>query len=336
MKIMMLTAGEGTRLRPYTYKIPKPALPYMGVPIWTYPLGLVRHLNLTDVVFNTYHLPEILKQSILNLKKESWNIHFSEEVGQLRASAGGLFLAKKHFENEEFFLLMNGDEVFLPSTHFHIEEAIQQHLQSQSLATLLVTEHAEVGSRFGGVWADGEGVVKDFGKVPNKSFSNTLKGWHYIGHMILSEKILNEIHSSDPQNILYDILLKLIHQGEKVMIYNSSGLWFETGRLQDYLEAHAEGLKLLAGENDNESADWLKLHLDHFQKTNFDLKKEQAGIQWISKSAQIAPTAQLRGYCVVGPGAQVHGGACIENSVLIENAKVDANTYIQNEIVIKN
>ncbi|HPI41645.1 MAG TPA: sugar phosphate nucleotidyltransferase, partial [Pseudobdellovibrionaceae bacterium] len=89
MKIMMLTAGEGTRLRPYTHKLPKPALPFLGVPLLTYPLTLVKDLGITDIVFNTYHLPELLKKTVRGLSKENGNIHFSDEVGQIRASAGG-------------------------------------------------------------------------------------------------------------------------------------------------------------------------------------------------------------------------------------------------------
>ncbi len=234
---------------------------------------------------------------------------------------------------------MNGDEVFIPSKNFNINQAYQQHVETKSLATLFVTEHEGVGTRFGGVWCDSKMRVKDFGKGPVKE---NLKGWHYIGHMILSHEIFKFINSSEPLNIIYDVLLKQIQQGEKVMAYNSQGLWFETGNKEDYLKAHTEGLKILAPEAQEEKSKesalgyklWLKNHIEHFQSVPFQMHKKNAGLQWTSTASKISDSATLSGYCVIGAGAVLGDDSHVEHSVVIENAQLEPGQHITNEIWI--
>ena len=58
MNVMMLTAGEGTRLRPHTQFWPKPAISFLNVPLFLYPLQFLDSIRIEKVVLNTFHLPE--------------------------------------------------------------------------------------------------------------------------------------------------------------------------------------------------------------------------------------------------------------------------------------
>src|SRR4026209_2547395 len=54
---MILCAGLGTRLRPITNSVPKPAVPLCGMPLIRYNLGLLAGAGITRAVINTHHLP---------------------------------------------------------------------------------------------------------------------------------------------------------------------------------------------------------------------------------------------------------------------------------------
>ena len=55
---ILLSAGLGTRLRPYTYDTPKPAIPFLSIPLAVYPLTLLAEFEIQNLVVNTHHLPE--------------------------------------------------------------------------------------------------------------------------------------------------------------------------------------------------------------------------------------------------------------------------------------
>jgi len=46
MKAMVLCAGLGTRLRPFTERWPKPAMPFLGQPLFRYHLAVLRAAGL--------------------------------------------------------------------------------------------------------------------------------------------------------------------------------------------------------------------------------------------------------------------------------------------------
>ena len=55
---MILCAGLGTRLRPVTKVWPKPAVPLLGQPLLRHSVRAVRKAGVTELSFNTFHLPD--------------------------------------------------------------------------------------------------------------------------------------------------------------------------------------------------------------------------------------------------------------------------------------
>src|SRR5512145_715849 len=55
---MVLCAGLGTRLRPLTERVPKPAVPVCGVPLVRFSLALLAGAGVRRAVVNVHHLPD--------------------------------------------------------------------------------------------------------------------------------------------------------------------------------------------------------------------------------------------------------------------------------------
>lgn len=239
MKIMMLTAGEGTRLRPHTNVLPKPAIPFLNVPLFLHALRFLEELNPTEIIFNTYHLPHKLKETVSRYLTSS-KYHFSDE-SVLLGSGGGIGFARKYFLNEDYFVVMNGDELILPEKTHELVNALDSHKKSGCIATLLVTENSEVGKKFGGVWVNSQNQILGFGK---QQIENSLKGYHYIGAAIFSKKIFDFI-PEDESNILYDNLMSAFTKGFKAQVFPLQCHWFETGNEVDFKQATWECLELI-------------------------------------------------------------------------------------------
>ncbi len=62
MKVMILAAGLGTRLRPLTDGCPKPLVPLMLRPMLGYLLEQLRQYEVQEVVINLHHHAEQLRQ----------------------------------------------------------------------------------------------------------------------------------------------------------------------------------------------------------------------------------------------------------------------------------
>ncbi len=76
---MIVAAGLGTRLRPLSELRPKPALPVRGIPLISYPLELLAHHGVTEVMINVHHLPEILIDAAQRSCPAGMTVHFSVE-----------------------------------------------------------------------------------------------------------------------------------------------------------------------------------------------------------------------------------------------------------------
>jgi mannose-1-phosphate guanylyltransferase len=57
---MLLAAGLGTRLRPVTDRLPKPAVPFLNVPLLQWSVELLRDAEIAKWTINTHHLHDVL------------------------------------------------------------------------------------------------------------------------------------------------------------------------------------------------------------------------------------------------------------------------------------
>ena len=320
MKAMMLTAGLGTRLRPVTERFAKPAVPFLNVPLFYFPIALMEELGVTSLVLNTHHKPEQIEMLAQRIPGAHYPIAFSNEAAAPLGSGGGIWQARALLEGGGDFLVSNGDEVILPRDPQVMKRFHDDHVASGALATILVMEHPLVGSQFGGVWAKNDGTVLGFGK-DSKKFDHADRGYHYIGLLLLSDRIFDFLPSGE-SNILYDAISAAITKGEKVRAVVGDFTWYETGNPHDFLTATADALKLYT-EGAGEDAKALHRICDRFWPKGTTLGRDPDGALVLKCASSIVDDgALMRGFVVLGENAHIERGAKIENAVLLPGARV--------------
>lgn len=323
MNVMMLTAGEGTRLRPHTNYVPKPAISFLNVPLYAYSLYFLNEIKIKKAVMNTFHLPSQLKATVKSFK-HNYPIFFSDE-DILLGSGGGVGHAKAYFQAEGDFILMNGDEVIIPKSSDQIKKAIEYHKISGAIATLLVIEHADVGTKFGGVWVDAANRVLGFGK---EKISNSVKGLHYIGVTVFSEKIFNYIRPGE-SNILYDALTAAIKDGNAATIFPFPCQWFETGNENDFKTATHKCLDLLTQKTAESTylsnvIKWRSPDTEFVQMNNrFILADKKLDFDF----------EVLLGYNVLGEGVKLKKGCRLKNCILGPRVRIENADYLENTMI---
>jgi len=323
MKVMLLAAGEGTRFRPHTSRLPKPALPFLNIPLAYHSLSVLDDFGALDVVVNTYHLPDEIVKIFSDIKKSLQSLEFSHEK-KLMGSGGGLWMAREHFVNDDQLVLMNADEIILPTEPFQLKKACALHQESEAIATIVVMEHSEVGSKFGGVWVDEDDNVLGFGK---ERHPKAIQGHHFVGVQFLSKKIFKYLPDGE-SNILYDAVTAALNAGEKVQIFKIKTHWFETGNLKDYLLATEKCLQLVSeGECSH-----LEFLLKKFAPKS-SLQDGASGLFLCDSSAQFK-VKNLSGFAVIGRKAKINDKTKIKNCVVADEVQILAGDQLSSELLL--
>lgn len=326
---MMLTAGLGTRLRPVTERFAKPAVPFLNVPLFYFPISLMEEVGVDSIVFNTHHKPEQIESLAQKIAGNKLAVAFSNEAAAPLGSGGGIWKARELLKGSGDFLVANGDEVILPKSPGIMRRFLDEHHGHSALATILVMKHPLVGKQFGGVWTAPDGGVRGFGKQGD-SFGADAVGYHYIGLLLLNERIFSYLPSGE-SNILYDALAAAIAKGEKVRAVEGVFTWFETGNPHDFLVATGEALTLLES-GAGEDAKWLKKICIKYWPEGSSLKRAGFARILTCGSSRIDASVGIRGFVVAGESSCADSGAALENVVLLPGARVfRAHT---NEILI--
>ncbi|HIJ99122.1 TPA: NTP transferase domain-containing protein [archaeon] len=103
---LILAGGEGTRLRPFTYEIPKPLIPIKGKPMLEHIINHLLAYGVKNFILSVGYMSEKIISHFGDGKKLGVHIDYVIEKERL-GTAGPLRLAKDLLEED--FLMLNGD-----------------------------------------------------------------------------------------------------------------------------------------------------------------------------------------------------------------------------------
>jgi N-acetyl-alpha-D-muramate 1-phosphate uridylyltransferase len=136
MKAMILSAGLGTRLKPWTDRHPKALAIVNGKSLLQRNLEYLQQFDIHDVIVNVHHFHDQVIDAVESNKGWGSKITISDESSEVLETGGGLKKAAWYFKDESYFVLMNVDVL----TDLNLTAIIQQHQNSGALATLAVSE----------------------------------------------------------------------------------------------------------------------------------------------------------------------------------------------------
>ncbi len=94
MKAMILAAGLGTRLRPWTLEHPKALVPVGGVPMLERVIVRLKDEGFDEIVVNIHHFGDQIIDFVRS-KDFGVKIFISDERGELLDTGGGLVYARE-------------------------------------------------------------------------------------------------------------------------------------------------------------------------------------------------------------------------------------------------
>jgi N-acetyl-alpha-D-muramate 1-phosphate uridylyltransferase len=139
MKAMILAAGLGTRLKPFTNNSPKALFPVNGKSLLHRNIAYLLSFGIKDIIVNVHHFADQIINTIEINKGWGANISISDEREEVLETGGGLKKAAHFFENDiEPFVLLNADIL----TNLDIASMHAAHKKLNPIATLAVTDRS--------------------------------------------------------------------------------------------------------------------------------------------------------------------------------------------------
>jgi NDP-sugar pyrophosphorylase family protein len=232
MKAMLFAAGEGQRLRPITEKTPKPLVPVAGRPMIEYPLLLLRHYGIRDIIINLHHLGSQVEAHLGDGTRFGLDIRYSKE-DILLDTGGGLRQAKAFLEKEPFIVINTDVLIDLP-----LDRLIRFHKEKQSAATLVLRPDA-LADQYGSIDVDDADRICRFldTRSPQKFFGTPRK-LMFTGVQILEPTIFAYMESeAEKFSTTKHTYPRMLGRGERLFGYCFEGYWQDLGTIERIKEA---------------------------------------------------------------------------------------------------
>jgi mannose-1-phosphate guanylyltransferase len=293
MQAIVLAAGYGTRLRPYTSIRPKPLFPVVNRPLLHRLLTQLDACECRPVLVNCHHLAEQIEAALAD-RPEILVQHEPEILG----TGGGLRKALNRLENDPV-LVMNGDLCH----DIDLEQVYHRHLGSKNDVTLALHDYP----RFNNVGIEGD-RVRCFGAQAGERLA-------FTGIHVVDPEVIEMIPASGFHHII-DLYRQLAEQGRVGYCRVDGSPWRDIGTPADYLQLHRE---LLADE-----PSWV---IDPAARIGSGVTLEGWGC--IGPGAVIESGVRLS-RCVVWDRAKVAAGSFFD-AIVTGNPEIDAAARRESE-----
>jgi NDP-sugar pyrophosphorylase family protein len=226
MKAMVLAAGQGTRLRPLTDNLPKALVPVAGRPMIEYPLLLLRHYGIREIIINLHQFGEQIENYLGDGSKLGVEITYSDEP-ELLDTGGGLLKAKP-FLRDGAFIVINTDALI----DLNLAEAIAFHKKMSAAATLVLRPD-ENADQYGSMDVDDGGKICRFlqSKAPIGP-SGPIRKLMFTGVQILEPKVFDYMNASEARqkfSTTKETYPKMLLAGEALYGFCFEGFWQDLG-----------------------------------------------------------------------------------------------------------
>lgn len=233
MKAVILCAGEGKRLHPISYSLPKQLIPIANKPLLVYTIELLFKLGIKEIGIVVNKKNETIFKNVLS-KYITQDIKYIVQE-KPKGVADSLLKAEDYVEEEKFIMLL-GDNVF----HFNIKGFIKNFFDNKNNCRILLKK-VENPESFGVAYIGNNRII-NLEEKPKIAFSDlAITGLYAFDNSIF--KACKKIKLS-PRNEyeITEAIRWLLKKGFNVGYDICNERWRDIGRINDVLEENISRL----------------------------------------------------------------------------------------------
>ncbi len=305
MKAVILAAGEGTRLRPFTASEPKVMIPVANKPILQFIVESLVDNGITEIIMVVGYKRTSIMSHFGNGEEFGAHIDYVNEEKQL-GTAHALYQARDKVSDQ--FLVLPGDNVISKKT-------ISDLLENKSDYSVLITRSNEP-SKYG-VISMVDGMVADVVEKPERSSSHLISTGIYALQPIFFDYIaeLMEERFFDITSVIHRML-----EDHKLKGIITESTWIDAVYPWDLIPLNSAALA----------------HVAKSSAGTIEKGVIIKGNVHIGEGAVIKGGCYIEGPAIISEGSEIGPHACILPSTSIGNdTKIGPFTVVKNSLVMK-
>lgn len=234
MKAVILSGGEGRRLRAVTGETPKPLVPLLGRPLLEHILLLLKAHGVTEVCCAVKYRAEEIMARIGDGKSLGMQVEYRLEREAL--GTAGAVKNCADFTGDEDFLVLSGDA----ACDFDLTALAEAHRAEGAAATLALYRDPSP-LRYGLTVTDSDGFVRAFIEKPG--WSRVVTDLVNTGIYVLTPRAMGAVPKGRVFDFARDLFPLLLERGETLLGYPPAGYWADVGTPLSYYRCCVDALE---------------------------------------------------------------------------------------------
>jgi glucose-1-phosphate thymidylyltransferase len=327
VRALVLSGGEGSRLRPITHTNAKQLIPVANTPILFHVLRAIAEAGIGEVGIVVGATADEVMAAVGDGSSWGMDVTFIPQEAPLGLAHAVMTAAD--FVRGEPFVMYLGDNVLMGGIRRFVEE-FERHRPDAQIFLARVPEPAH----FGVAVLEGDRVVRLVEK-PREFLSDLA----LVGVYLFDDSILEAAATLSPswrgEYEITEAIQWLIDTGRTVRAEMVSGYWKDTGRPEDLLEANRMMLSALRPRVDGEVDAASRLEGLVVVEAGAKVVRSTVsgpaivGAGTLVEDASIGPNVALSPSCVVVASA-------IEDSIVMEGSRIEGVRTVSGSILGRN
>lgn len=319
-KAVVLAAGEGKRLRPFTETMPKVMLPVANKPLLEYVFDATRKSGINEIIVVVGYKKEVIMEYFKEYKNiKITYVHQDRQLG----TAHALLQAKKHIK--EPFIVLAGDNIIDPAS-------ITKLIKDQSDYSLLIKEHPHT-SKYGVVFVENKNISKIVEK-PKEDVGRYIS----TGIYKLPASVFSDLEQCYSQGIhaLSSVIQTLVEKGKHINTVLAKS-WMDIVYPWDLITVN-EAMIQTTNESISgtiEKGVTIKGPVSIGKDTKIYAGCYIVGPVIIGDNCEIGPHACIFPSTSIGHNTAVHPFSEIRSSVIMNDVHIASSAHISHSIIGK-
>ena len=329
MKGVLLTAGEGTRMRPLTLTRPKTMLQVGGKPILQYNLEALRDAGIKDIIMVVGYKEEVIKDYFGDGSSFGVNITYITQKERL-GTAHAINYVKDEIDSA--FVVLNGDIIV---DSILIRKLVAKFEANNASSVLTLTE-VEDPSSFGVVEIEDD-RIRNIVEKPTleEAPSNLINAGIYLFDKVIFDAISKTEKSEREEYEITDSLKIQMKEKKVILGLKSDSKWIDVGRPWELLNVNEHFINEIEEKIEGKIEEGVTIHGPIVLGKNSIIRSGTYifGPIYIGENCDIGPNSYLRKYTCLGNNVNVGNAVEIKNSIIMDGTNVNHLSYVGDSVI---